>query len=69
MDKGHLEDLKNHFNDGYEVGTMDGAYAAYTLVWMLIDSGVATSLTDLARRIESLTKEMKEQIDRADELV
>lgn len=69
MEKGHLEDVKNHFDDGYKLGTLDGLYAAYALVWLLIDSGVVSSLEEMSVKIDELIAKAKEDLDESNRIV
>ena len=63
MDTGHLEDIKNHFNDGYKFGQLDATYATYGLIWLWIDSGMVSSLSELSSKLDKAISETKEEID------
>jgi hypothetical protein len=68
MDQGNLEDLKNHYEDGYKFGHMDGILHAYQLVFMLIDSGVV-SLSDLSSKLEKLISNIEEEVNESHRII
>ena len=68
MDKGHLEDLHNHFNDGYKFGHLDGILHAYQLVFLLIDSGVL-DIDQLSSKLQLLITNIEEEKDAANRII
>jgi hypothetical protein len=68
MDNGHLEDLRNHFDDGYKLGHLDGILHAYQLVFLLIDSGVPT-IDQLSSKLQLLITNIEEEHNAAERII